>query len=40
MLERVIRKQYKVCISHNRIHMYLKAERLAHEEQGKKKRRK
>jgi len=24
MLERVIRKQYRVCISHNRIHMYLK----------------
>ena len=24
MLEVVIRKQYKICISHNRIHMYLK----------------
>jgi putative transposase len=40
MLENVIRKQYKVRISHNRIHMYLKAEGLAHDENGKKKRRK
>jgi putative transposase len=40
MLERVIRKQYKVRISHNRIHKYLKAEGLACEDQGKKKRRK
>jgi putative transposase len=24
MLETVIRKQFKVCISHNRIHMYLR----------------
>jgi putative transposase len=40
MLEGVIRKRYKVRISHNRIHMYLKAEGLAHEEPGKKKRRK
>jgi len=40
MLERVIRKQYKVSISHNRIHMYLKTEGLAHEEAGKKRRRK
>ena len=29
MLEPVIRKQFKICISHNRIHMYLKAEGLA-----------
>jgi putative transposase len=40
MLERVIRKQYKLCISHNRIHMYLKKEGLAREEPGKKRRRK
>ena len=40
MLEKVIRKQYKVRISHNRIHMYLKELGLAHEEPGKKKRRK
>jgi putative transposase len=36
MLERVIRKQYKICISHNRIHMYLKKEGLAREEPGRK----
>jgi transposase len=40
MLEPVIRKQYKVLISHNRIHNYLKAAGLAHEEPRKKKRRK
>lgn len=40
MLERVIRKLYKVCISHNRIHMYLKAQGLAREDPEKKKRRK
>jgi putative transposase len=40
MLERVIRKQYKIFISHNRIHMHLKKEGLAHEEPGKKRRRK
>jgi putative transposase len=40
MLERVIRKQYKICISHNRIHMYLKKEGLAREEPRKKRRRK
>jgi len=40
MLESVIRKRYKVRISHNRIHMYLKSEGLAREEPGKKKRRK
>jgi transposase InsO family protein len=40
MLERVIRKLYKVRISHNRIHMYLKADGLAREDPGKKKRRK
>jgi len=28
MLEPVIRKQYKICISHNRIHMYLKARKM------------
>jgi putative transposase len=32
MLERVIRKQYRVCISYNRIHMDIKTEDLAHEE--------
>ena len=26
MLDPVIGKQYKICISHNRIHMYLKAQ--------------
>jgi putative transposase len=31
MLERVIRKRYKVCISHNCIHMYLRREGLARE---------
>jgi putative transposase len=40
MLEIVIRKQFKICISHNRIHMYLKAEGLAHEDLKKQKRRK
>ena len=38
MLERVIRKMYKVRISHNRIHMYLKAQGLAREVLEKKKR--
>jgi putative transposase len=38
MVERVIRKQYKVRISHNRIHMYLKAEGLAREDPDKKRR--
>lgn len=40
MLEYVIRKQYKVRISHNRIHMYLKAQKLAQEDLKKQKRRK
>src|SRR5512136_1509113 len=40
MLEPVIRKQYKVCISHNRIHMYLKAQGAAQEDEKKQKRRK
>jgi len=40
MLEPVIRKQYKVRISHNRIHMYLKSQGLAQENQKKQKRRK
>ncbi len=40
MLEPVIRKQYKTCISHNRIHMYLKAQGLAQEDEKKQKRRK
>ena len=40
MLEPVIRKQYKIRISHNRIHMYLKAQGLAQENQKKQKRRK
>jgi putative transposase len=40
MLEQVIRKQYKIRISHNRIHMYLKAQGLAQENQKKQKRRK
>jgi putative transposase len=31
MLEAVVRKVLKVCISHNHIHMYLKAAGLAHE---------
>ena len=39
MLEYVIRKQYKSCISHNRIHMYLKAQGLAQEDKKKKRRR-
>jgi putative transposase len=29
VLEHVIRKQYMVCISHNHIHMYMKAQGLA-----------
>ena len=40
MLEVVIRKVFKIRISHNRIHMYLKAADLAHEDPQKKKRRK
>ena len=40
MLETVIRKQFKICISHNRIHMYLKAAGLAQEDLKKQKRRK
>jgi putative transposase len=40
MLETVIRKQFKICISHNRIHMYLKAEGLAQEDEKKQKCRK
>lgn len=40
MLEPAIRKRYKIRISHNRIHMYLKAQGLAHENQKKQKRRK
>ncbi len=40
MLETVIRKQFKICISHNRIHMYLKAADLAQENLKKQKRRK
>jgi putative transposase len=40
MLERIIRKVYKVNISHNRIHMYLLAADLAGIEPNKQKRRK
>ena len=40
MLEVVVRKVFKIRISHNRIHMYLKAADLAHEDPKKKKRRK
>jgi putative transposase len=40
MLEYVIRKQYMVSISHNRIHMYLKAQGLAREDMEKQRRRK
>jgi putative transposase len=40
MLEPVIRKQYKICISHNRIHMYLKAQGAAQDDEKKQKRRK
>jgi putative transposase len=40
MLEVAIRKVFKIRISHNRIHMYLKAADLAHEDPQKKKRRK
>lgn len=39
MLEVAIRKSYKTCISHNRIHMYLKIEGLAHENPDKKNQR-
>jgi len=39
-LEPIIRKQYKICISHNRIHMYLKDQGIAHEDRNKQKRRK
>jgi putative transposase len=37
MLEVAVRKVFKIRISHNRIHMYLKAARLAHEDPKKKK---
>lgn len=40
MLEPVVRKVFKTRISHNRIHMYLKAAGLANEDASKKKRRK
>jgi len=40
MLEVAVRKVFKIRISHNRIHMYLKAAGLAHEDPKKKKRRK
>jgi len=40
MLEVVVRKVFKIRISHNRIHMYLKAADLAHEDPKKKERRK
>ena len=40
MLEVAVRKVFKTRISHNRIHMYLKAADLAHEDAKKKKRRK
>jgi putative transposase len=40
MLEVVVRKVFKIRISHNRIHMYLKAADLAHEDPKKKGRRK
>jgi putative transposase len=40
MLEYVIKKQYKASISHNRIHMYLKAQGLAQVDMKKQKRRK
>jgi putative transposase len=35
MLETVIRKQFKISILHNRIHMYLKAEGLTQEDEKK-----
>ncbi|MGB7570585.1 MAG: helix-turn-helix domain-containing protein, partial [Methanothrix sp.] len=40
MLEVVIRKQYKIRISHNRIQMYLKHQGLAQDDEKKQKRRK
>ena len=40
MLEPIICKQYKIRISHNRIHMYLKEQGLAEEDKNKQKRRK
>ena len=40
MLERIIRKVYKVRISHNRIHIHLPASDLANKEPNKQKRRK
>jgi putative transposase len=40
MLEVIVRKVFKICIFHCRIHMYLKAAGLAHEDAKKKKRRK
>ena len=39
MLELVIKKEYKICISHNRIQMYLKAQGAAQEDENKQKRR-
>ena len=38
MLEVAVRKVFKIRISHNRIHMYLKAADLAHKDAKKKKR--
>jgi len=38
MLEVAVRKVFKIRISHNRIHMYLKAGGLAHEDAKKNKR--
>jgi putative transposase len=40
MLEYVIRKRYKIRISHNRIHMYLKRQGLARDDRNKQRRRK
>jgi putative transposase len=40
MLEVVVRKVFKIRISHNRIHIYLKAEGQAHEDSKKEKRHK
>jgi len=40
MLKYVIRKRYMACISHNRIHMYMKAQGLARANLKKQKRRK
>ena len=40
MREVFVRKVFKTCISHNRIHIYLKAACLANEDEKKQKRRK